>query len=116
MNMTNRDHIKGEVEKTLQSLDGLERATANPFLYTRIRAKMMRQENSRWEKIYSFISRPVIAIAILIAVIMINGWMMYNGSQKNGPVANTEINAGNDINNEYMASADNYETEILKNQ
>ena len=117
MNMIHPDHINNEVEKTLQSLDGLQRAQANPFLYTRIRAKLEQRENSSWEKVFSFVNRPVVALAILFTVILVNSLIVFNNKKQDAAtVANTEIRNWSDMNHEYMASSDNFETELLNHQ
>ena len=72
LDMINNEDINKEVDKTLQSLDGLNKATANPFLFTRIKSRMQRQNG--WEKATSLLNRPLIAFAVLIAVIAINTW------------------------------------------
>ena len=33
-------HLENKIDKTLQSIDGIERATGNPFLYGKIMNKM----------------------------------------------------------------------------
>jgi len=113
--MTNKEQIQKEIEQTLQSLDGVQRATANPFLFTRIKARMQKQQ-SGWEKAYSFIARPVVALAVLIMVLGINFIAVYNVVTPT--TATTAIETENDINNEYdyMASADSFDDQILNNQ
>lgn len=111
--MNTNEHIQREVEKTMQSLDGINRAEANPFLFTRIKARMQKQ--NAWEKITSFISRPVIAIAALVLVMAINGWAVFsneeNTSQANESIANT------DIADQYNKFANtNYELENINNE
>jgi hypothetical protein len=113
--MTPKDRILQETAQTLESLDGIKRVEANPYLFTRIKARMQ-QQNSGWERTYSFISRPVIALAILIAVIAVNSFSVYKTDSENVST-DTDITAvSSDLNNEYMASADTYESQILNNQ
>ena len=64
-----------QAEKAMQSLDGLERASVNPFLYTRIMARIEEQQN-KWVKIASFISRPAISLSAAILFIAINVWVI----------------------------------------
>lgn len=110
MKMDKIDIIQQEVEKTLQSLDGLQRAEANPFLFTRIKARM--QKNSPWERITSFVSRPAIALAGLFLIMLINAFVVFSsGDKENG---STEI-AATDIADEYnLATSTNYEYENLE--
>ena len=109
MGMNNKENIGREVEKTLLSLDGISRAEANHFLFTRIKARMQRQ--SPWEKVTSFISRPVIAIAALVIVMAINGWAVFGVDDTTASQTNESV-ASSDIADEYNLFANtNYELE-----
>jgi hypothetical protein len=116
--MTNKDQIQKEIEQTLQSLDGVQRATANPFLFTRIKARMQKQSNT-WDRVYSFVARPVVAIAVLVLVMAVNGWSFYGntGTPQEVAVENTEPSLP-EFENEYqlITSTDNYDYENLNNQ
>ena len=117
--MTQKEKIQQEIEKTLQSLDGIQRAEANPFLFTRIQARMKKQRSSGWERTFSFISRPVVALAVLVIVMAVNGWSLYDKSSVTPPEVG-EI-AGNglpEFESEYrsITSTDNYEYENTNNQ
>lgn len=117
--MSANDKINREVEQTLQSLDGMARASANPFLYTRIRAKMQQVENSRWEKLFSFISRPVVAIALLLLIMAINGWVVFSSGSAKENIATEYTGAGvSELANEYIlvASSTSYAYENLSNE
>lgn len=99
--MSNKYLIQQEVEKTLQSLDGIERAEVRPFLFTRIKARMLRKNG--WGKISSFISRPVIALAVLLPVIVINAVVVFNRGSENG--TDTGINTvASSITEEYIST------------
>jgi hypothetical protein len=75
--MTSKEKIQQEIEQTLQCLDGAKRAEANPFLFTRIKARMDRKANV-WERSFSFISKPAIAVAIVVMVMAVNGWALWD--------------------------------------
>lgn len=110
--MINNDFIQQEVEKTLQSLDGVQRAEANPYLFTRIKARM--QKNTSWERISSFVSRPVIAFATLLLVMIINAFVVLSSDNDNNEGNGTEI-AVTDIAEDYkLATSTNYEYEIVE--
>ena len=113
--MTPKDRILQETAQTLDSLEGIKRAEANPYLFNRIKARMQ-QQKSGWERTYSLISRPVIALAILIAVVAVNSLSVYNTEGENVSVDADITAVSSDLNNEYMASADSYESQILNNQ
>lgn len=111
--MVNKENINREVDHTLQSLDGLQRATANPFLYTRIKARMQRQ--SGWERTFSFISRPAVALAIVILVMSVNTWVLWGEATNENAVVENENATISEIANEYnlVASVNNYDYEII---
>lgn len=61
-----------KTEAILNSLDGIKRAAPKPFMYTRIMAKMQKEETNFWSKTGSFIARPVVAICSLVLIIATN--------------------------------------------
>lgn len=69
--MKNKQALETWVNEALESIDGLPRATANPFLFTRIQERL-RQKNSPWEKVASFIARPAFAVAIVVIFLSTN--------------------------------------------
>ena len=69
--MKNYNDWEQKAAEALNSLDGIQRAAANPFLYTRIMARLEYQQNS-WSKVVNFIGRPAIAISATIIFISIN--------------------------------------------
>src|SRR6476620_2585634 len=70
--MNDKRHIQEEVENTLNSLDGIQRATSNPYLFARIRARLEREEKSPWSRALTFISRPSVAVPAIVLTILIN--------------------------------------------
>lgn len=72
------------VDQALDSLDGMERAKANPFLYTRILARVY-EANSRWEKVARFISKPSFAIAATALFLALNMWVIFQKNEKTAP-------------------------------
>ena len=113
--MTPKDKIQQEIEQTLQSLDGMKRAEANPFLFTRIKARMHKKPGG-WEWTFSFVSRPVIAIAIVLLVMAVNGWALWGGSGSAETI--TADNHASELANEYniVASVNNYDYENMTNE
>ena len=112
--MINKENIQHEVETTLRSLDGISRAEANPFLFTRIKARMQRE--SRWEKLVSFISRPAVVLAALIMVMAVNGWSLLNQPADDVAAERTSM-AASDFDDEYdLVSSINYDYENTPGQ
>jgi uncharacterized membrane protein YdfJ with MMPL/SSD domain len=68
-----------KMEDTLHSIDGIEKASPSPFFFTRLEARMNREKNA-WEKIASFVARPVVALASISLVIMINAVVVFSSS------------------------------------
>jgi len=114
--MTSKEKIQQEIEQTLQCLDGVKRAEANPFLFTRIKARMDRKANV-WERTFSFISKPAIAVAIVVVVMAVNGWALWDKSGS-GTVETVTAENVSELANEYniVASVDNYDYENLTNE
>ena len=116
--MTPKEKIQQEIEQTLQCLDGAKRAEANPFLFTRIQARM-NKNSRRWEeRTFSFISRPVIAVAIVVIVMAVNGWALMGGSGSNDSIVGSEPSNVSELANEYnvVASVNNYDYENMTNE
>jgi hypothetical protein len=61
--MKNIDH---EVRSTLSSLDGIERAGAGPYFYTRLEQKL----RNRQESVYYGKLMPVLAVALVLFLII----------------------------------------------
>jgi hypothetical protein len=70
--MNDKKRIQEEVEKTLESLDGMQRGAANPYLFTRIQARLDKEEKSFWSRALTFISRPSVAVPAIVLTILIN--------------------------------------------
>jgi hypothetical protein len=73
------------VDETLNSFDGIERATPRPFLLTRVLAAMQNREApSFWTKAGALLSKPAIAFTAVLLILFINGAILVNnlGSQK----------------------------------
>ena len=64
-----------KAEQALRSLNGIQRASANPFLYTRVMARIDNQRNS-WSQVINFISRPVVALSATAIFIAVNAWVI----------------------------------------
>lgn len=61
------------IDETMASLDGVQRASAPPFLMTRLRAGLAKAPvQSAWESLYAFVSRPAIAFAGISLIVALN--------------------------------------------
>lgn len=68
-----------EIEKILESMDGISKASPRPFFFTRLEARMMYKEKNVWEKLSIFLSRPIVAFASICLVLMINAFVIFSG-------------------------------------
>lgn len=66
-----------KIDEVMQSLNRVEKASPSPFFFTRLEARMEREKSS-WEKISSFVAKPVVAFACICLVIMINAWVIFS--------------------------------------
>jgi hypothetical protein len=75
--MKAKRQIEQEVDKTLDSLEGIQKAEASPYLFTRIKARLEREEKTVWGMAISFIGNPTIAIAAILLVVLINASVIF---------------------------------------
>jgi hypothetical protein len=74
--MKARRDIEQEINRTLGSLDGVQRAEPGDFFFTRLQARLARIEPmDAWERFISVIARPSIAFSALALILAINGIM-----------------------------------------
>lgn len=69
------------VDDVLQSLDGMQRAKANPFLYSRIWARVQETANP-WEKITWVITRPTFTVSAILLFLALNIWAVFVQNDK----------------------------------
>lgn len=68
--MKTNQHIEEEVDKTLRSLDGLERAAPKPFFLTRVQARLDRRTAPK--PLTNWVFRPAYVVASLGLVLLLN--------------------------------------------
>ncbi len=71
---------KQEVDLVLDSLEGMRQATPNPFLYTRIRARMANRTRTVWEKVSDGLAKPWVAASLAAILILLNAFIVLNAS------------------------------------
>jgi len=69
---TDPKHIETEVNKTLASLDGIQKANPKPYLYTRIMAKMENAERSSSSSLALKPAYQRIIVASLLILVAFN--------------------------------------------
>lgn len=91
-------HLNKKIDKAMQSLNGIEKASPRPFFFTRLEARMQKQK-SRWEVLSSFLAKPVVAIACICLIIMINAAVIFSSSN---------LKSSTEQQNNELATADEY--------
>jgi hypothetical protein len=66
ISMEKRNKIEEEIERTMESLDGLEKLKANPFMFQKVQARIEEEANEKLP-----ILRPNF-IAALVIIILLN--------------------------------------------
>ena len=62
--------IENEIEATLQSFEGMQRATVPPFFFTRLQARI---DNQSAEKgFWNYLSRPIVTVITLSVLLVMN--------------------------------------------
>ena len=68
--------INKKVEEVLGSLDNIQRAEPQSFFFTRVNARLKRDEKSFWETTGAFLARPAVAIAGLCMILALNVFIL----------------------------------------
>ena len=71
---------KFTTEEIINSLDGIQRAEPAPFFYTRVHAKLLENQRSPVLSVFRIITRPAFVMAVVMLIVFINGYIMYNRS------------------------------------
>lgn len=64
------------IEEIINSLDGIQRAEPQPFLFTRIMGRMRKEEKTADQIIYRLITKPALALAIGCFFIALNAYFI----------------------------------------
>jgi hypothetical protein len=70
-------------EDILNSLEGIRRAEPSPFLFTRVQARLMKEESRPEITIFRFVTRPAFAITFAVIFLIINGYLVNSTMQEN---------------------------------
>ena len=94
-------NINNWVDEALNSLDDVKRATAKPYVLTRMNAKMQNSNSSIWDNVLQFISKPMVALVCMLILITFNVL-----------VVSRNYNTSNTINEEQALTVDEYNANI----
>jgi hypothetical protein len=82
--MSKSSDIQSRIDETMQSIDNISRATPKPFFYTRLEARILKEEGGFWESMSRMMSKPAIAVATISLVLIINVLVFMQGSAAAG--------------------------------
>ena len=115
--MKHNNDIQKKVEEVLNSLDGVRRATPQPWLFSRVKARLHgeeAEEKNIWGALGSFLSRPGVAIASLCVIMLFNGVLLF---KRPGKISSTAIAAQSEQtaadSESYIASSSSFDFENL---
>jgi hypothetical protein len=110
--MKQRKDIEKRVEETLDSLDGIQRAEPQPWLFSRVKGRLMQEEKTAWGAVGSFLARPAIAIAGLCFILMLNGFLVFNQEKKSSTILTSQNEQPLDSES-LVASSSSFDYETL---
>ncbi len=88
--------MKEKEDDILNSLTGLQRAKFPEGLADRIMESYRNRPVNIWERALLTISNPMFAAACILAIIMINLFLVVTGNEVNtSPIANTDLTTAN---------------------
>jgi hypothetical protein len=85
--MNKKGDIERKAEAAMNSLDGIHPASPGPFFFTRVMARVNRAEKNPWEQAGAFIARPVVAIAVVMLVILMNAGAVLQEKESSPSIA-----------------------------
>ena len=95
--MKNKQDIERRIDEVMESVGNLQRAMPNPFFYTRLEARLVREEKSFWESVSRLITRPAIAAIAVSLVLFLNTLVAIEGVQSEGEPEITEVASLDDL-------------------
>ena len=102
---------KTTIENIVTSLDGLQKASPGDFFYTRVQARLQKDEITQWGRIASFITRPAVALATLCVICLLNAAALFyqHQSSANSVMADQFEQSSTDDYNTTVASNSYYD-------
>ncbi len=113
--MKQRNDIEKRVEETLNSLDGIQRATPQPWLFSRIKKRLAEDEDRTvWGTVGGYLGKPAIAIAGLCVILMVNVFLVFNNQQNENAATFFSAQADQPTDSESLvASSSSFDYETL---
>ena len=99
-----------KIEEILGSLDGSPKATVSDFFYTRLKARMEKGLAPTVKK--SWVLRPVFALTVLAAVVLINAAVMLRGDSSKDTAITNDSETLQSLAAEYSLNDNSYVYEL----
>ena len=98
---------KKEIEIIINSLEGMQKASPGDFFFTRVQAKLQKEEINLWSRIASFIAKPTVALATLCLIFLLNMAALFyqQSSSSTSMVDQAEQSAADDYNTTLAANS-----------
>ncbi|MDP4262711.1 MAG: hypothetical protein Q8941_09290 [Bacteroidota bacterium] len=117
--MKKHPDINEKVEEALNSLEGIQKAELQPYFYTRLTARLQRNEKTLWERMGSFLAKPAVAGVCLCVILVFNAFILFrhnSGAKNSLSIAGTQ-NEQIITDNEYiLASGSSFDYENFDQQ
>ena len=68
---------KKEIENIINSLEGVQKASPGGFFFTRVQARLQKEEIGFWGSMAYFITKPAVALATLCIICLLNAAALY---------------------------------------
>lgn len=88
--MEQHTNIENQVDLTLNSLDGISKAEASPFFYTRLMAKMESTPGNMWTRSIAFLAQPAVSLSLLFFFLILNGYLVFSSFEENDDMGGTQ--------------------------
>ena len=75
-----KNNFDKKINDAFSSIDGIERAEAPSWFFTKLETRMLRQANnskSFWENVASWLTRPAVVLAGILIIIFINASVLF---------------------------------------
>lgn len=103
---------KFTTEEIISSLDGIQRAEPAPFLYTRIRGRMAKEDAGSIMQLFKVVTSPVFSMAIACFFVVVNGYFLLNTNVNQDTSSDENSQA---VAAEYIQLPDNPYTSTIEN-
>jgi hypothetical protein len=92
--MENKQAITAKTEAILNSLEGVQKASPAPFFFTRVQARLQKEEITLWGRFAGFITKPAVALATLFLIFLLNAAALFYQQKTSVSVAD-QVEQGN---------------------